>query len=182
MKKLIFILLCILSFNSYSQINYSTHSMGVSISSEYAIRENNVEGVFTTYLQHRLLFYNDTYWRFSFNLIMFTLPNPEPNIRIGVGMESPILSSNFHIFGEVFPSIGVVGIGHQVYGDYFAFYLPLNVGIEYRLNLTEKHILSFEVSMEKDFTVYSSIPPQLRDDIYLRFKLNYSYKFFTDER
>lgn len=182
MKKLIFILLYILSFNSYSQINYSTHSMGVSISSEYAIKENSVEGVFTTYLQHRLLFYNDTYWRFSFNLIMFTLPNPEPNIRIGVGMESPILSSNFHIFGEVFPSIGVVGIGHQVYGDYMTFYLPLNVGIIYKLNFAKEHNLLFEFSLEKDFIVYSSIREQIKDDIYLKFKLGYSYNFFIDKR
>ena len=182
MKKLIFILLCILSFNSYSQVDYSIHSIGVSVNSEYAIKENSVEGVFTAYLQHHLLFYNDIYWRFSYNLIMFTLPNPEPNIRIGIGMESPVLSSNFHIFGEVFPSIGVVGMGHQVYGDYMAFYLPLNVGIIYKLNFSKEHSLLFEFSLEKDFTVYSSIHDQIKDDIYLKFKLGYSYNFFTDKR
>lgn len=181
MKKFIFILLCILSFNSYSQIDYSIYSIGTSVNSEYAIKENNVEGVFTTYLQHHLLFYNDIYWRFSYNLIIFTLPNSKPNIRIGIGIESPILSHNFHIFGEVLPSIEIVGIGHQIYGDYMAFYLPLNIGIMYKLNSSKEHNLLFEFSIEKDFTVHNSIPKQLKDDVYLKFKLNYSYNFFIDK-
>ena len=180
MKKFIlFILLGFATFTGYSQ-EYCSYSVGVSTGGDYYFKGMYPEGTFTAFMQHNHKCFENVYWRLTANFVMLRLPNEAPDIRLGIGMQAPVYG-NFYGFAEVFPSIGIVGIAQQVNGDYMAFYLPINIGVGYNLELTREHILSFELSMEKDFTVYSSIRDQLRDDISVKLMVKYSYKFFADE-
>lgn len=183
MKKVLLTVLFCLAFGicRSQSIEYTSGNIGVSFCGNYCPQEESSSGDISV----SMLFYNyictDLYSRITFNFHAFNFPEYVPYANLGFGVEYRSIG-DFYCFAETFPEINVVGIGHQVLGDYAAYYLPFDLGIGYNFEFVENHSLYIELYFEKEFTIYASLERQVRNGINIGFTVGYSYTFVKDMR
>jgi len=185
MKKfVIFVCLFFVSFAGYTQqnkttsenIEYTSSNIGGFVFGNYCFQDKSaLEGISVSLMIYQNIVC-DLQFRGSIIMTMFTAPENDPSISIGLGLEYPIYN-NFYCYAETFPSVDVRGIGHQVYGDYMAVYFPVDLGLGYTLFDKNNHSIYIEAFVEKEFTAYYEFDEMKRNGVNAGITLGYSYTF-----
>ena len=69
-----------------------------------------------------------------------------------------------HLFLTASPRMSVMGVGHQMYGDYTIMWLQFGLRIGYNFPISEHSVLFFEAGSAQDFTIYESEALRRRTD------------------
>jgi len=190
MKKfVIFVCLFFVSFAGYTQqnettldnIEYASSNIGGFVFGNYCFQDKSMlEGISVSLMIYQNIVY-DLRFRGSITMTMFTAPENDPSLSVGIGLEYPLYKS-FYCYAETFPSVNVRGVGHQVYGDYMAVYFPVDLGIGYVLFDKNNHSIYIETFVEKEFTAYYELAEMKRNGVSVGITLGYSYTFVKDIR
>lgn len=183
MKKIFLVILFCLTFGiGYSQsLEYTSVNVGGAFCGYYCPQEESASGAISGSILIYQYLCTDLNMRISFNLNAFTFPEFSPSFIWGLGVEYAIIG-DFYCFAETFPTFDIKGIGSKVYGNYLAFYLPLDLGIGYLFNITDKHCIYTELFFEKEFTPICEHEDMRRDGYGCGITIGYSYKIFSDIR
>lgn len=77
-----------------------------------------------------------------------------PSFLLGSGVKLK-LSKNWYTSIICYPRIHIVGVGHQIYGDYMTLWLTFTTGVGYRCQLSPNSFLFIEANMPIDITLLS---------------------------
>jgi len=103
--------------------------------------------------------------------------NPKGKLDLGVKYA---FYEPFYLAADVLPSIDIRGAGHQVFGDYFAFYAPVRLTFGFDYVITKDHLVFAEVFAEKWFTTCADLETMRRDDFLVGITVGYRYTFFSE--
>lgn len=183
MKKIILIVcFCLIPFIGVSQCNEDHHYCGIKTtlvtnafaSLDYSESFSCLGVLGSVYLKGEIPI-NDPFYLVPEASLGFGVIGDELRTPISLGIGFKVYPNNdWYISMMMYPRLKVVGVGHQVYGDYAIGWITFVPNVGYKWQFAEDQLLFTEVGMSIDLTIFSNLN-NYKDNFGLFFSIGYGY-------